>query len=60
MTNQGKIQSMNTRELAALFAYFSTCDHCVYVEEDCIKKIKSKEIRCEDGIAKWLETKAEA
>lgn len=55
MTNRERIQSMKTQELAFLLSYFSTCDHCVFSEEDCVKKIKTKEINCEKGIALWLD-----
>lgn len=55
MTNKEHIQSMNTQQLAFFLSYFSTCDHCVFSEEDCMKKIMAKEIDCEKGIALWLE-----
>lgn len=55
MTNKEKIQSMNTQELAFLLSYFSTCDHCVFIEKDCMTKIRNKEVPCEEGIAAWLE-----
>ena len=55
MKNIDKIQSMTTKELAFLLSYFSTCDHCVFNEEDCVRKIYNHEINCEEGIAKWLE-----
>lgn len=54
MTNKEKIQSMSTEELAFLLSYFSTCDHCVYIETECARK-PNYEIHCEDGIAAWLE-----
>ena len=59
MTNKEKIQKMSTKELAFLLSYFSTCDHCVFVEDDCAKKVKCSEINCEKGIAKWLELEEE-
>lgn len=55
MTNKERIQSMDTQQLAFLLSYFSTCDHCVFIEEDCMKQIRNKEILCEKGIADWLE-----
>ena len=59
MTNREKIQKMNTEELAFLLAYFSTCDHCVFVEEECERMIKNQEIKCEEGIARWLGKEVE-
>lgn len=56
MTNKERIQSMSTQELAFLLSYFSTCDHCVFSEEDCMKKIRNHEIDCEKGISLWLES----
>lgn len=55
MTNKERIQSMDTQQLAFLLSYFSTCDHCIFIEEDCMKKIRNKDIPCEKGIAAWLE-----
>ena len=54
MTNKEKIQSMSTEELAFLLSYFSTCDHCIYIEDECAIKPNYK-IHCEKGIAAWLE-----
>lgn len=54
-TNIMAIREMSVQELASLLSYFSTCDHCVYREEDCMKKIRTREIDCEKGIALWLE-----
>ena len=53
-TNKERIQSMSTEELAFLLSYFSTCDHCVFVEDECATKPNYK-IHCEKGIAVWLE-----
>ena len=59
MTNKEKIQSMSTEELASLLSYFSTCDHCIYIETECARK-PNYEIHCEEGIAAWLEQEAKA
>ena len=59
MTNKEKIQSMSTEELAFLLSYFSTCDHCIYIETECARK-PNYEIHCEDGIAAWLEQEVKA
>lgn len=56
MKNIDHIKNMSTKEMAIMLAYFSTCDHCVNSEDDCIKKVIAKEIDCEEGIAKWLES----
>lgn len=58
MTNKEKIQSMSTEELAFLLSYFSTCDHCIYIETECARKPNYK-IHCEEGIAAWLEQEVE-
>lgn len=55
MKNIDYLKSMNIEELAKKLAYFSTCEHCVYSEEDCVKKIFTYELDCEEGIKKWLE-----
>ena len=54
MTNKERIQSMSTEELAFLLSYFSTCDHCIYIEDECATKPNYK-IHCEKGIAAWLK-----
>lgn len=46
---------MSAEKLAFLLSYFSTCEHCVYEEEDCVKKVYNHEINCQEGIKKWLE-----
>lgn len=56
MTHKEELQNMSTSELAFLLAYFSTCDHCVFAEEDCMKEIRANRVSCEEGIAKWLES----
>ena len=59
MTNKERIQSMSTEELAFLLSYFSTCDHCIFVEDECAIKPNYK-IHCEKGIAAWLEQEVTA
>lgn len=60
LKNIERIQSMDTKQLAFLLAYFSTCDHCVFSEDDCRKKIRNHEINCEKGIALWLDLEEDA
>ena len=59
MKNIEKIKNMDSRKMAFLFAYFSTCDHCVNYEDDCIKKRITSGLDCEEGIEKWLESECE-